>query len=119
MRVTAGAVPVKPYKVTVSGYDPIVYYAATAGKARAKAWRDFTAAYECSFRDFLSRSTVCKGEPGAGYGEKILVEGRAAFRVPDAWGGRRIAFVWPDSDRILMAHPRDVQRCERSEGRHG
>lgn len=57
------------YAVTVDNFPPVVYSAETAAKARAEAWRDFTSAYECKFKDFLriSRVRLCPVPRDDGY----------------------------------------------------
>lgn len=58
------------YAVTVQGFGPRTYAALSPAAARAEAWRDYTSAYECSFREFLERSTVhrCDAPEDDGYG---------------------------------------------------
>ena len=41
-----------------SGLSGHVYSAKSPGAARAEAWRSFTSAYECTFKDFLRISRV-------------------------------------------------------------
>lgn len=58
------------YEVTVSGFPPAMYSAATAAQARTKAWRDFSDAYDCTFKNFLkmSRVNACPVPVDDGYG---------------------------------------------------
>lgn len=46
------------YAVTVTGYETYFTMADTSSKARAKAYRAFTEAYDISFRDFLDKVHV-------------------------------------------------------------
>lgn len=59
----------KTYAVTVDGFGDKIYTAVTPGKARAEAWRDFTSAFECTFREFLNISAVrrCGAPADDGY----------------------------------------------------
>lgn len=101
------ALKVKPYSVTVDGFMPITFYAASPGKARAAAWRQYCHAFPCSFGDFLVKSQVHKGRPGHGYGEAILVEGEPAYRIPID-EGHYVGFCRPGGEEVLRCHPRDV-----------
>lgn len=60
----------KTYEVTIDGFPPVVFSATSPGKARADAWRSYTNAYECSFRDFLKISRIARCDVPAddGYG---------------------------------------------------
>ena len=98
---------VKPYSVTVDGYMPITFYAASPGKARAKAWRAYTVAFDCTFAAFLAKSQIRRGTPGPGYGEAILVEGRPAYRIPID-EGHYVGFCRPGGEEVMRCHPRDV-----------
>lgn len=51
----------RTYGVTVtmhSGQHTATYSAKSPASARAAAWRDFTSAFDCTFKDFLRISTV-------------------------------------------------------------
>lgn len=100
----------KAYSVTVDGFMPITYYAASPGKARAAAFRHYRSSYtECTFHRFLYLSTVHRTEPEPEFGEPIYIEGKPAFRVPIP-EGHYVGFVWPGETIILRSHPRDVSR---------
>ena len=100
---------VKPYSVKVDGFDPITFYAASPGKARSLAFTSYTAAFtECTFHRFLCLSTVRRGDPDDGYGERIFVEGKPAFRIPEPYAKNRVRFCWPDGEITMVSHPRDV-----------
>ena len=104
-----GPLKVKPYSVAVDGFMPITYYAASPGKARAKAFRDYSVAFsDCTFHRFLCLSSVHKGTPGAGYGEEILVEGEPAYRIPIN-EGHYVGFCRPGGEEVMRCHPRDVR----------
>ena len=102
---------IRPYEVGVSGFEPLTFHAASPGKARAAAWRAYTACHECSFGAFLSLSSVRRAfKPRAGFGERIFVSGRLAYRVPPDMDvpKRNVRFVYPGATVILEAHPSDV-----------
>jgi len=46
------------YAVRIDGFDDHYVEAESIGKARYKAYLEFSEAYPCTFRDFLSRSRV-------------------------------------------------------------
>ncbi|MEI9428704.1 hypothetical protein [Mesorhizobium sp. Cs1299R1N3] len=110
------AFTLKMYHVTVSGFPASPQPAATPAKARAACWREYTVAYECSFREFLKRSTVERVEPPKGFGERIAVSGKAAYRVTGIHSGQYVAFVREDSDIILRSHPADVSTLHVCDG---
>lgn len=63
----------RTYEVTVtmgSGLHASVYSAKSAAAARAEAWRNFTSAFDCTFKDFLRISRVrgCDVPKDDGYG---------------------------------------------------
>lgn len=54
------------YEVAVGSFEPHIYSAPSAGKARAEAWRAYTSAYpDCTFKRFLQISRVKKCSPPA------------------------------------------------------
>lgn len=64
----------RTYSVSVlmpaGGYADHTYSAKTPAKARAEAWRDYTSAWDCTFKEFLkiSRVRVCPVPADDGYG---------------------------------------------------
>lgn len=100
---------VKHYTVYVEGFGPQSYAAASAGKARAQAWRDYSSCWDVTFGDFLKVSRVYRSDPPARFGERIKVSGRPAYRV--GFNGQYVRFVWPDSDQVLLSHPLDVENA--------
>lgn len=96
------------YQVSVRGFSPVLYDAATPGQARAKAWLDYSEARGTSFGDFLKICTVRRVDPPAGFGEPVLVSGRPAYRCLPV-GGHYVRFVRDGDDRVLYSHPADVQ----------
>ncbi len=108
MTVTAPDLLLRAYSVTVDGFMPIIYYAATPGQARSQAFRQYLSAFgNCTFHRFLTLSTVHRCEPEPGFGEPIHVEGEPAFRVPIN-EGHYVGFVRPDGTTVMRSHPRDV-----------
>lgn len=57
------------YAVKVEGFDEKTYSALSAAQARAECWRDYTSAFDISFKDFLKISRVRKSSvpPRDGY----------------------------------------------------
>lgn len=96
---------VRPWLVTVGSFRGQVYVARSRGKALAKAWRDYQVLGPTSFGDFLRIATVERSHM-VGFGRRIRVAGLPAYRVGER--GQYVAFVRPDSDEVLLAHPLDV-----------
>ena len=100
---------VKPWIVEVANFDPVVYYAHSPGAARAECWRGYTVCHDIPFSRFLLISRVRKGVPGDGYGDKIFVQGKPAYRIPHVFPPNlNVRFCWPNDKRVLISHPRDV-----------
>lgn len=99
----------KQYDVLVNGFDAVTYYAASPAKARVQAWRAYCNAYDCSFKRFIQISTVRKSSRPApkGFGAKILVGGKPAFRVQH--DGQYVHFVRPGETTLMLSHPLDVR----------
>lgn len=101
--------PIKTYSIAVEGFSPQRYSARSPGKARAAAWRDYSCAWDVSFRRFLEVSSVVRILNPPGVGDRILVGGVPATRAL----GRGDQYVWfmrDDSDVLLCSHPSDVER---------
>ncbi|AEH88173.1 hypothetical protein [Mesorhizobium opportunistum] len=98
----------KPYAVAVYGYNEVQYEAASPAKARAKAWRDFTSAHDCSFHDFLIRSTVRRIPDPPRFGEKVLVSGEVAYLCLPSHN-QYTRFAREDSEGVFYSHPADVR----------
>lgn len=114
MSADTRGVVIRPYEVSVrgySGYSPI--YAATRGKALAKAWR-CDAFNNLSFGEFLKVARAKAREPGERFGEPITVCGKPAFLI--SWDTQYIQFVRTYSDQILNSHPLDVEPPEARRG---
>jgi hypothetical protein len=99
--------PIKTYSVTVQGFPPVNYSARSAGKARARAWRDYISAYDVSFGKFLSIASVCVIDDPPGIGRRVLVGGEPATVVTGY--GQYVHFMRDDSDVVLCSHPNDVE----------
>jgi hypothetical protein len=96
----------KAWDVTVQGYGVERFYAASRGKALAKAWRCDAFNY-LSLGDFLKIASAWRAMlVPEDFGEPILVSGRPAFRVGPYCS--YVSFVWPFTETILNSHPADV-----------
>ena len=64
-----GRMRLATYAVKVEGFDEKTYSAMSASKARAECWRDYTSAFDISFKEFLKISRVykCGLPPTDGY----------------------------------------------------
>lgn len=101
------------YSVSLDGYTPVRYSARSRGKAMARAWRDFTTHYECSFRDFLQRAHIHRVVPPPNrHGRRIKVGGLPATEVYHPCAGHYVWFMRDGSDEILCSHHLDVARLE-------
>lgn len=111
-----GGLIIKPFEVTVQGFGTYRYFAASRGKALAKAFGDFTSLRdECSYKDFLQVANARGCEVDCPrFGEVMEVGGQPAFYV--SHNRQYIQFVRPDSDVILDTHPFDVEPPEARRG---
>lgn len=102
--------PVKTYEVEIDGYAPILYSGRTPGKARARAWQDFSAVYACSFHDFLVRSRIRLVPDPPGYGSRMRVCGKPATKVIGSGGvnSSAICFMYDGSHTIMRCHEMEV-----------
>lgn len=101
------ATPVRTYEVSVDGYSEVNYSARSPAKARARAWRDYSSMYECSFHRFLCMSRIRAVPNPPGIGQRIMVAGLPATRCLGGQG-HYVYFMRDESDAILCAHPADV-----------
>ena len=101
----------KRWNVSVIGHEDVTFDAATRGKAQAKAFEAYRVAYECTFREFLTRSRVARADVPATYGRPITVSGEPAFML-DYSGGNSLRFVRPGEDQIFTSHLLDTTETE-------
>lgn len=107
---------IKPWTVDVDGFGRYSYFAASRGKAMAKAFGDLAALrHGVTFKDFL-KIARCRSQAPTNdrFGEALIVCGRPAFYV--SHNSQYIQIVRPDSDVILNAHPLDVEPPEARRG---
>ena len=101
-----GKLLLKPYTVKVQGFDPITYFAPSHGVARAKAWRGYCSYNDINFGEFMRISTVRRAPNPPGYGDRIIVADKPAYRIPDRFGTH---FVRPNDTVVMSCHPSEVR----------
>lgn len=101
--------PIRTYEVTVQGFPPALYSARSPAKARANCWRDYCAAYDATFKQFLKISSVRLVDNPPGVGRRIIVGGEPATTVFSYKVGGYVYYMRDDSDTIVCSHPLDVQ----------
>lgn len=102
----------KRYLVSVTGFPAHPYDAHSPAAARVKAWHAYCSYRHCSFKEFMTISSIKRGEDPEGYGKPILVRGSPAHWVgADA---QYVRFVKPGETQTLISHPLDV-----TEASHG
>ena len=103
-----GTFLIKRWECIVNGHAPVTILAASRGKARAKAWRSYTNAFNCTFKRFIQISTVRRDHATpAHFGAPITVSGAPAFFIAHA-GGNSLKFALPDSDGVSLTHELDA-----------
>jgi hypothetical protein len=98
--------PIRPYEVRVDGFPPVKYSARHPAKARAQAWRDYSSAYDVSFKKFMQISRLARIADPPGVGRRIIVGGEPATVVIGY--GQYVHYMRDDSDMIVCSHPNDV-----------
>lgn len=101
--------PIRTYEVVVDGFPSVLYSARTPAKARTRAWRDYCAAYDATFRKFLTISHIHRVDDPPGVGKRILVGGQPATTVYSYRVGGHVSYMRDDSDAIFSSHPLDVE----------
>lgn len=106
---------IEPYRVEVSGFPGMTWFARSRQKALADAWRTYSSYRDdVSFKDFLKMARAAREDRTGRFGEYIEVCGKPAYLV--SYDSQYIQFVRPDSDVILNAHPLDVEPPEARRG---
>ncbi|OCJ05277.1 hypothetical protein A6U87_14835 [Rhizobium sp. AC44/96] len=95
----------KKYDVAVQGFPAHPYDAHSPAAARVKAWHAYCSYRHCSFKEFMTISSIKRGVDPEDYGRPIIVSGKPAFLV-----GRDhyVRFVFPGETTVLNSHPLDV-----------
>lgn len=112
--MSGGKLIIKPWLVSVRGFDSHTYHAPSRGKALAAAFNSYQAHYAGSFKDFLRIANAIFCISDSRFGEQIEVCKLPAFYV--SHNRQYIQFVRPDSDVILNSHPLDVEPPEARRG---
>lgn len=102
-----GALLVRAFAVSVEGFPPGTYVAASRGRALARCHDDYRAFNPITFGDFLKIARAHRVAADEGFGAKIRVCGEPAYRVGAR--GQYVQFVRPGETVLLNSHPADVQ----------
>jgi hypothetical protein len=111
--------PVRIYEVSVDGWGEAKYSARSPGKARARAYSDWTSAAGSSksFGEFLTMSRVRRVAETPGHGDRIVVSGRTVTRVYHPLiGNGAVFYMRDDGDEVLSSHPLDVSPAPAVQG---
>jgi hypothetical protein len=103
--------PIRTYEISVDGWGEAKYSARSPGKARARAYSDWSSAAgsSCTFGEFLTFSTVRRVPDPPGCGDRIVVSGETVTRVyHPLMGSNYVYFMRDDGDAVLSSHPSDV-----------
>lgn len=105
----------KPFRVSVSGFDSYVYPARSRQKALADAWRSYCGYRDdVDFRAFLKMAKVAAEPIPERWGEPLTISGELAFYV--SHNRQYIQFARAGSDVVLSSHPLDVEPPEARRG---
>lgn len=96
----------KAWRVHVSGFSSVRYFAASRGKALSAAWSDYSSFNAVSFGEFLKIAKVFRIDSYDGFGDLIEVGGQPAHYLTS--DSQYVHICRPDSDVVLFAHPLDV-----------
>ncbi|MFZ3482160.1 hypothetical protein [Sphingomonas sp. 3-13AW] len=97
----------RPFRVTVEGFDAFTLHAASRGKALSAAWDSYNSARDpISFGEFMKMAKVARGSASADFGREIRVAGRRAFYV--SWDTHYIQFALPKATSYSNTHPLDA-----------
>lgn len=98
---------IRTYEISVDGYGSCKFSGRSAATARYRAYEAFGVVSNCTFREFLVRSTIRRVPNPPGVGDRILVCGKPATRVIGP--GLGDYYVYDDSDVIYTAHPSEIE----------
>ena len=95
----------RAYAVRVQGHDEVVFVGHSPAVARAAVWRQYSEAYPCSFRDFLSISSVRRDHHHEI--KPITVDGAPAWQTgPEK--GNCVPFIYDNGGVEMWSHNSDV-----------
>ncbi|WP_156518332.1 hypothetical protein [Sphingobium sp. EP60837] len=102
---------IKPFRVSVDGFSPQLYYAASRALALRDAWWGYRNYREVTFKEWL-RMARCwrEDEIGDQFGAPITVCGKPAFFVTH--NNQYVQFSRPGGTEYFNAHPFDVEPAE-------
>ena len=111
--VTPKDLLIRPFEIHVQGFPPFTLFAATHGKARAKAYGLYTGYDDgATFKDFLKlQPSVKLTDAPEGFGQPLVVrlsENQHADAYFIEQKGNTITCALPGEDGLLHAHELDV-----------
>ena len=99
----------KAYAVRVNGFDEVVFVGHSPAVARAAVWRQYSEGYPCSFREFLSISTVRRDHHHEI--KPITVNGKAAWQTrPEK--GNSIPFIYDSGGVEMWSHKLNTEKSQ-------
>ena len=101
---------IRSYAVTVGDFDPVVYHRRTPAQARMAAWNSYLHYdSQCSFRQFLSISSITRVPSPAPVGELVTVCGKPAELISLSHRGDP-EFMYVGSNTVMRAHYSELVR---------
>lgn len=97
---------VRAYEISVGNFPPQLYSARSPAKARTRAWSDYQAAYECTFKEFLRLSVIRRAPWADDRHRRVLVLGKPATIIIHPY--RQDMFMYDDSDLVMVAHHSEI-----------
>lgn len=106
--------PVTTIEVTVDGFPPMGFSHVSAAAAFAAAWRQYCHAYECTFREWMTKAKRRKIDNPAGVGAPIRVLGRNAWTLEPRQHSTK--FVYDGESVAMCAHHSEIEDGHNDQG---
>lgn len=98
----------KAFSVSIEGFPPYRYYAASRGHALRDSWNAYCSYRPISFKEFLTIARCRREDPiNDRFGQPISVGGKPAFFV--SLNNQYVQFSRPGGTEYFNAHPYDVE----------